>query len=90
MPNWPIFRSEGVTPLARFLAVVPPLAGGKAYRPTVGRVNVRCPVHGDERPSLGLRERDDGSLLVHCYAGCSTTDVLDALGLAFADLYPEP
>jgi len=77
-----------MTPLDRLLAAAPTLADGKAYRPAGGRVSVRCPVHGDERPSLGLRERDDGSLLVHCYAGCSTVDVLDALDLTFADLWP--
>ena len=77
-----------MTPLQRVLAAVPPLDGGKHYQPRSGRAVVRCPVHGDERPSLGLRERDDGSLLVHCYAGCSTVDVLDALDLTFADLWP--
>ena len=74
--------------LSKVLAAAPPLAGGKPYQPRAGRVTVRCPVHGDKRPSLGLRERDDGSLLVHCYAGCSTADVLAALGLDWPDLWP--
>lgn len=76
-----------MTPLEKVLAAVPPLADGKHYQPRAGKVNVRCPVHGDERPSLGLKERGDGSLLVHCYAGCTTADVLGAIGLAWRDLY---
>jgi hypothetical protein len=47
-----------------------------------------CPSHADHRPSLAIRERDDGSLLVRCYAACLTSDVLSAMGLSFADLYP--
>lgn len=49
----------------------------------------RCPAHADQSPSLAIRERQDGSLLLHCHAGCNTADVLDALGLSWADLYPE-
>jgi hypothetical protein len=49
----------------------------------------RCPSHDDRRPSLALRELDDGRLLVFCRAGCATTDVLSSVGLSFADLYPE-
>jgi hypothetical protein len=77
-----------MTPLERVLAVVPPLAGGKHYRPRNGVVNVRCPVHGDPHPSLGLRELPNGKLLIHCYAGCDTRAVLDALNLEWRDLRP--
>ena len=50
---------------------------------------LRCPVHDDRRPSLAVRERDDGALLVRCYAGCETRDILEALGLDFSDLFPD-
>ena len=46
----------------------------------------RCPAHDDARPSLSIREADD-RLLVHCWAGCRTGDVLAALGLGYADLF---
>ena len=49
----------------------------------------RCPAHKDRRPSLSIREGDDGRVLLYCFAGCGAIDVLDALGLDWSDLYPE-
>lgn len=48
----------------------------------------RCPAHDDKGPSLSVREMDDGRVLIHCFAGCGAAEVLDALGLNFAELYP--
>jgi hypothetical protein len=39
----------------------------------------RCPAHDDRRPSLSIRDGDDGKLLVHCHAGCGQEDVIAAL-----------
>lgn len=47
-----------------------------------------CPAHDDRKPSLGIKETDDGVLLVKCRVGCGTHDVLAAIGLGIADLYP--
>lgn len=47
-----------------------------------------CPAHDDRRPSLSLRELEDGRVLVYCWAGCETQAVLDSVGLQFSDLYP--
>lgn len=47
-----------------------------------------CPAHDDRSPSLSIREADDGRLLVHCFAGCPAADVVAAVGLSLADLYP--
>jgi hypothetical protein len=47
-----------------------------------------CPAHEDRTPSLSIRELPDGCVLIHCHAGCGSADVLTAVGLAFADLYP--
>ena len=30
----------------------------------------KCPAHDDRNPSLSLKDSDDGTLLVHCHAGC--------------------
>jgi len=54
----------------------------------------RCPVEGhglgqgDRHPSLALDEGQDGRVLVHCEAGCSTEAVVGALGLRMTDLFP--
>lgn len=54
-----------------------------------GRWLARCPAHDDGSPSLSVRETDDGTVLVHCFAGCSAADVLAAVGLDLADLFPD-
>jgi hypothetical protein len=54
-----------------------------------GRWLARCPAHEDRSPSLSIRELGDGRLLLHDFAGCSAGDVLEALGLSLADLYPD-
>jgi hypothetical protein len=48
-----------------------------------------CPSHDDKGPSLAIRETDDGRVLLHCFAGCGAAEVLSAIGLEFADLYPK-
>ena len=45
-----------------------------------------CPAHNDKSPSLAVSEGDD-RVLVHCFAGCETTDVTAAIGLNVADLF---
>ena len=52
----------------------------------------KCPSHDDKNPSLSIREGEYGSTLIHCHAGCSTEDVMAAIGLQKSDLYlyPEP
>ena len=71
-------------PLDTFLAVIPD--GG---RKVGGQYVLRCPAHDDKKPSLAVRERADGVLLIRCHAGCATEEILAALGLEFSDLYPE-
>jgi hypothetical protein len=48
----------------------------------------RCPAHEDRSPSLAIREGDGGTTLIHCFAGCPTAEVLDAIGLSLTDLFP--
>jgi len=57
--------------------------------PTVyadGRQMFSCPTHGDGNPSLSLKEGDEG-MLIKCYAGCETEDVLTGVGLTWADIH---
>jgi len=48
----------------------------------------RCPNHQDRFASLSVAEGDDGRVLLHCHAGCSTDSVVTAMGLAMVDLFP--
>jgi hypothetical protein len=49
-----------------------------------------CPAHGDKSPSLSIRQTSDDRVLIHCFAGCSALDVLAAVGLDWASLFPAP
>jgi hypothetical protein len=53
-----------------------------------GSWTARCPAHNDDAPSLAIREADDGRILLHCFAGCETLNVVQALGMDLSDLMP--
>ncbi|MER3426470.1 MAG: hypothetical protein C4299_04890, partial [Thermoleophilia bacterium] len=54
----------------------------------------RCPVPthgkgwGDRNPSLSVSEAPDGRILLHCFAGCTLEEILEAIGLEKRDLFP--
>ena len=52
------------------------------------RYKALCPAHDDRSPSLAIKD-DEGRLLLHCFGGCETLDVLGAIGLDFADIMPD-
>ena len=58
-------------------------------RQSGGEWTALCPAHDDKNPSLGIKEADDGTLLIKCHTGCATRDILAAVGLGLPDLYPE-
>lgn len=62
-------------------------AGLDATPERVGGSMYACPSHEDSTASLSISEGDDGKVLMYCFAGCSTKDVVDALGLTWADLF---
>jgi hypothetical protein len=62
------------------------LAKVKATGP--GRWIACCPAHKDENPSLSIEELEDGRTLIHCFAGCGAIEVLDAVSLDWAPLFP--
>jgi putative DNA primase/helicase len=39
----------------------------------------RCPAHDDRKPSLSIRDGDDGKVLLRCHAGCEQHQVIAAL-----------
>jgi hypothetical protein len=38
---------------------------------------------------MTIKETEDGRILIHDFGGDSPQEILDALGLTFADLFPE-
>jgi hypothetical protein len=47
-----------------------------------------CPAHADRSPSLAIRETPDGTVLLHCFAGCEVEAILEAVGISFDELFP--
>jgi len=54
-----------------------------------GRYLACCPAHDDKSPSLSIRQQECGRTLIHCFAGCPASDVMTAIGMSLADLYPD-
>ena len=54
---------------------------GKGYR-------ANCPIGHASHGTLSVGQTDTGTALLHCFVGCAAADVLAALGLTVADLYP--
>lgn len=52
-----------------------------------GEYVVPCVAHSDTRPSLAFRLKEDGRLLVRCWAGCTTEAVTTALNMTRSDLF---
>ena len=55
-----------------------------------GMWRAKCPAHsGDNPAALSIRETDDGAVLLHCHAhGCAVEDIVGAVGIDLADLFP--
>ena len=47
-----------------------------------------CPSHQDKQQSLSLSE-SDGKVLLKCFAGCETSNIVSALGLEMKNLFAE-
>ena len=55
---------------------------------TGDKLTARCPAHEDKNPSLSATIGDTGDcVVVHCFAGCATEDVVAALGWEMSDLF---
>lgn len=76
------------------LTLAPPDAGGKRESPRTARelaealggvrragdgCLARCPAHEDRKPSLSIKDKPGGGVLVRCHAGCSQGEVVSAL-----------
>ncbi|WP_175651031.1 virulence-associated protein E [Pseudomonas sp. Marseille-P9899] len=47
-----------------------------------------CPAHNDKHPSLAISETSEGVVLIKCWAGCTTKEIVSAIGLELRDLFP--
>ena len=52
-----------------------------------GEWKARCPAHNDRTPSLSITEASNGTVLLHCFAGCDPHDIVEAIGLDWKDLF---
>lgn len=48
-----------------------------------------CPAHADQTPSLSIGLGEQGQVLLKCFAGCSVERIVEAMGLALSDLFPD-
>ena len=50
-------------------------------------LKARCPAHDDKNPSLSVKIGDNDCVILKCFAGCPTEDVVAALGWKMRDLF---
>lgn len=87
MDRKPIFTGVSVfMEFQPFLDIVTSKTGKAPKRTGQGYMTC-CPAHGDENPSLSIREGNDGRVLLHCFAGCQLQAICHALGLEMSDLF---
>lgn len=46
----------------------------------------KCPCHNDQKASLSIK-KENNSILLHCFAGCDTKNIVNNLGLTMSDLF---
>lgn len=60
----------------------------KVYPNGPGSYKALCPCHKDREPSLCIGAGDQaGKIVLHCFAGCTTADILEKVGLRMEDLF---
>ena len=48
----------------------------------------QCPACAGRSRKLSISEANNGSVLLHCFAGCPALSIVHAVGLSLADLFP--
>lgn len=64
------------------------LSGLRGFKRVGNGCQACCPGHKDDSPSLSLLRTSDGTILLHCHAGCALEDILSATHLQKRDLFP--
>jgi hypothetical protein len=70
-----------MTSVERLVEVLSAKRNGNGWR-------AKCPAHDDHQPSLSIHEGADGRVLLKCFGGCATADIVAAVGLTLRDLFP--
>lgn len=52
------------------------------------RYRACCPAHTDKNPSLSITLTNDDKILLKCFPGCSTHEIVSAVGMTLSDLFP--
>jgi hypothetical protein len=76
-----IQMTEKLNTLLSRLEKVRPLGNGK--------FEACCPAHQDKKPSLGITLFDTDKIGLKCWAGCSVSEIVAAVGLELSSLMPE-
>lgn len=82
------YRTRRLLDLRSFLGLFRNVRTGRTNN-GIDQYEALCPAHEDTNNSLAIGYCRSGRYLVHCHAGCSPSDVLAAVGLSLADLYPD-
>jgi putative DNA primase/helicase len=61
---------------------------GDVHPKSDGGYTGKCPAHEDDHDSLSIDAGEDGRALLKCFAGCDLENILAALRLTIADLFP--
>jgi len=69
-------------PIDRVLAKLP-----NAKKSGADKWTAHCPAHDDHNPSLSVEAGEDGKVLLHCFAGCTSEAIVATLGLTMSDLF---
>lgn len=79
-----VLQSAAGEPIDRLLARL------ENVRQTGNSWRATCPAHGSDRnQTLSIATADDGRVLLHCFAGCTPLEILHAVGLELANLFPD-
>src|SRR6478672_3951784 len=57
-------------------------------RGDIWKASAKCPAHEDRSPSLAVGVGADGRALLWCGRGCDVKEIVRALGLRMAELFP--
>lgn len=55
-----------------------------------GQWRGKCPCSHNDGGQLAIKELNDGRILIHCHAGHSPTEIMEALDMSLSDLFEKP